>query len=178
MSCAMLAPALSPATYARLKSARSFGSGVRPDPLDHGMSVFVAGRDGVLERQPVLDGDDDGSGSGGEGVDVAVVHGGEGGLDAEAATVDVDEEGQFAVGIGGGEVDPGGGAILRRDGDVLGGDAGEGFVGGGNEVVAVVPLDAAGGVDAEEGREVVSEDDWGGVHLPAKLMEREKRIYD
>lgn len=117
---------------------RSVSVRVRRDPFQRRPAIVVAGRDRVLRREAVLDGDGHGVGPGGEGADVGVVLGTEGGFDAEGAAVDVEEEGEaparVVVGRGGGDENSGGDVGLGRDGDVFGSESGLGVVGGGDNV--------------------------------------------
>lgn len=126
-------------------------------PPKHGPGIIVGGGERVLGRAAVVDGDDGDVGSGDEGVEVVVVCGGGGALDAEAAAVEVDEQGEVGVGVevAGGEVETDGEASGVVDEEVFGGDAG-GVVGGGwQDFGAEDALDAAALVDADEGGEVL-----------------------
>lgn len=126
-------------------------------PAKHGPGIIVGGGERVLRCAAVVDGDNGDVGSGDEGVEVVVVCGGRGALDAEGAAMEVDEEGEVGVGVwvAGGEVETDGEAGGGVDEKVFGGDAGGGVGGGGNDFSAEEALDAAALVDAEEGREVL-----------------------
>eukprot|EP00268_Persea_americana_P035237 TRINITY_DN34795_c0_g2_i2.p2 TRINITY_DN34795_c0_g2~~TRINITY_DN34795_c0_g2_i2.p2 ORF type:complete len:205 (-),score=47.76 TRINITY_DN34795_c0_g2_i2:183-797(-) len=127
------------------------------DPLEGSPAVVVGGGEEVFWGAAVVDGDDENVGFGGEGVEEGVVGGGEGGLDAEAAAVEVDEDGEF-LGWGRwfGEVDAGGDGCGGGDEEVFGGDAGLWVgVGGGDCGGPVEALDAAVLVDAEERSEIM-----------------------
>ena len=69
--------------------------GVGDDPGEGVPGVSVGGGDGVLGGEAVLDGDDEGGGEAGEGVEDGV----EGGADAEAAALVVDEDGELGVAV-------------------------------------------------------------------------------
>lgn len=99
-----------------------------------------------------MDGEDDGVCLCGDGVEVAVVAGVEGGADAEGAAVDVDEEGEFVGRRGGvwGEVEASADAGLGVDGDVFGFDGSGGIGAGGSCFGAEEALDAAVFVETEE----------------------------
>lgn len=126
----------------------------------------------MLRRQAILDRNDDRFALGGEGINVWVVERGEGGLYRERAAVDVDQDGELDRRLGGfGEVEPDGEVFLRRDDDVLRNDAGLGVGRRGKEVVLLVAVDFAGGVDAEERREVVEYSSGFGIHFSANLSD-------
>nr|CAB3487844.1 unnamed protein product [Digitaria exilis] len=74
--------------------------GMGGDPAERPPRVLVRGGDGVLGREAVLDGDDDGTGARREGVEVPVDDGVEGAEEAEAATVEVDHDGEPAASTG------------------------------------------------------------------------------
>jgi hypothetical protein len=130
--------------------------GVSGDPRERLPRVRVGRRDGVLRREAVLDGDDEGVGERGEGVEVGVERGVEGRAEAEPAAVVVDEHGE--LGLGGGGVVEAGEVEARGDvgGDdaVVGGDAGGGVGGRGDELGAEVALHAVL-VDADAGHRLV-----------------------
>uniref|UniRef100_A0A8R7TMY0 Uncharacterized protein n=1 Tax=Triticum urartu TaxID=4572 RepID=A0A8R7TMY0_TRIUA len=134
------------------------GAGARgdlgKDPGERVPRVRVRGGDGVLGREAVLDGDDDGVGARGEGVEVGVVVGVEGGEEAEPAAVVVDEDGQPGVGrVQAWEVETRG--DVGGDGGVAGGDPGGGVGGGSDELGAHQVALHAAPVDAEAGHGLV-----------------------
>jgi hypothetical protein len=118
----------------RVPGAVAGGAEVRDDPGERFPGVGVGGGDGVLRGEAVLDGDDEDVGEGHEAVEVVVEDGVEGGADAEAAAVVVDEDGELGVpvvqareveargDVGGDDDVPGGhaGGVVRRGGDELG----------------------------------------------------------
>ncbi|CAL5081811.1 unnamed protein product [Urochloa decumbens] len=139
--------------------------GVGGHPAQRLPGVVVGGGERVLGREAVLDGDDDGAGPRGEGGEVPVEDEVEGGVEAEAAAVEVDEDRELVAGyntvVGSGlfgcrrEVEADG--DVGGDGKVLGGDARGGVHGGRDGVGAEVALHAAALVDADELRHL--EDD-------------------
>lgn len=102
----------------------------------------------------------------------------EGGGDAEATAVEVDEEGKLVAAGGGGrfrgEEQPGGYGGLGGDRDVLGGDATDGGVGGrGRDEVGVAePLDVAASVDSEEREKLLDYlSFFGWIHWTARVRD-------
>ncbi|CAL5026122.1 unnamed protein product [Urochloa decumbens] len=128
------------------------------DPDERPPRVLVRGGDGVLGREAVLDGDDDGPGARREGVEVPVDDAVEGAEEAEAAAVEVDKDGKPAAPTVLGsrrEVEADG--DVGRDGAVFGRNAGA-RVGGGREGVgAEVALDESALENTDEVRRL--EDD-------------------
>jgi hypothetical protein len=150
---------------------------VGDDPGERLPRVGVDRGDGVLGRETVLDGDDEGVGERGEAVEVGVEGGVEGGAEAEASAVVVDEYGQLLllggrVGVEAREVEARG--DVRGDGDVAGGDAGGGVGGGGDELRAEVALHPVL-VDADAGHGLVHDlvvgrgGGCGGGHRAAEI---------
>lgn len=71
------------------------------NPLESGPTVVVGGGERTLRGETILDGDGKDSGFGDEAVEVPVAEEGEGGFEAEAAAVEVDQDGEFfVIGIG------------------------------------------------------------------------------
>lgn len=64
---------------------------VGSDPLEGDPGVVVGGRKWVFQGELVLDRDGEDLGSGDEAAQIAVVEEGEGGFDAEAAAMEVDQ---------------------------------------------------------------------------------------
>ena len=91
-------PALSPPTAIRSGSTPS-SAGVLRDPDQGGVAVLEPGRERVLRRQAVVDGEHHRADLGGDPPAVGVVE--VEAADDEAAAVDVDERGQGAVVVGG-----------------------------------------------------------------------------
>ncbi|CAL5087973.1 unnamed protein product [Urochloa decumbens] len=167
------------------------GGGVGGHPAQRLPGVVVGGGERVLGREAVLDGDDDGAGPRGERGEVPVEDEVEGGVEAEAAAVEVDEDRELVAGYN--AVDSGlfgcrreveADGDLGGDGKVLGGDARGGVRGGRDGVGAEVALHAAALVDADELRHL--EDDlvvaragashgWVGTCGP-RMKARRKRL--
>lgn len=85
-----------------------------------------------------------------------MVGGGEGGLDDEAAAVEVDEEGEFLASVGVFRQEEAGGEIDGRcDFDVFGVDCGEWVQRRGDEAFAHESLDSATFVDSEKREKVI-----------------------
>ncbi|KAK1325227.1 hypothetical protein QJS10_CPA01g00211 [Acorus calamus] len=130
--------------------------GLGDGPVKHGPRVVVRRREGVFRGPPVIDGHDEDFGVGGELVEVVVVDGAGGGADAEAAAVEVDEEGELARrAVRVGEVKPSGDAGVLGDEGVSRGDSGGLIERRGDEVCAGEPFDGAVVVDEEEWGEVL-----------------------
>ncbi|GER29994.1 homeobox protein cut-like 1 [Striga asiatica] len=118
------------------------------DPPEGGPGVVVGRREGGLRGAAVVDGDEEDAGLPDEGVEHVVVDGVGGGGDAEGAAVEVDDEGEAAGEGAGGAVEAGPDAGIRREDDVLGGDAGGG--------VGVCRRSSLGAEEALDGAVVVS----------------------
>ncbi|KAK3130268.1 hypothetical protein QOZ80_6BG0491140 [Eleusine coracana subsp. coracana] len=135
------------------------GSGRRVggDPDERLPGVLVRGGDRVLRREAVVDGDDDCAGARGEGGEVPVEDEVEGGVQAEAAAVEVYEDRKLLLLAGvvviprpfgrRREVDADG--YVGGYGAVLGGDARSGVRGGWDGVRAEEALHAAALEDAD-----------------------------
>ncbi|BAT08487.1 Os09g0462301 [Oryza sativa Japonica Group] len=127
--------------------------GVRGHPLERRPRVVVERGDRALRREAVLHRNDDDASPRGEPVGVTVRRGVERRAEAEAASMEEDEDGEPApVAAGGGrrEVDPRRHAVPRDDDDVLRGDPGGGVRGRRREVDPQEALDAAALVHADE----------------------------
>ncbi|KAK3412407.1 hypothetical protein EUGRSUZ_I01164 [Eucalyptus grandis] len=88
--------------------------GVARDPPERGPRVLVAGRYGPSREEPVLNGNGDRPGLSRDGAGEVVVAMGEGGLHAEPAAVNVEEEGELPARVGdAGQEDPSGHGRVR-----------------------------------------------------------------
>lgn len=111
-------------------------AGLGREPLEGSPAVLVGGGKGVFGGKAVLDTDDEGMGLEGEEVHVSVLEGGEGRVEAEAAFVEVDDDGELLGREGGGEVgevEPSGDTGLVGDDDIFGSDTGFRVLGGGGD---------------------------------------------
>jgi hypothetical protein len=127
------------------------------DPAERPPRVLVRGGEGVLGREAVLHGDDDGPGARREGVEVPVDDGVEGAEEAETAAVEVDQDGEPASTIPGCRREVEADGDVGGDGVVFGRDAGAGVGGGREGVGAAVALDAPAPENADAVRDL--EDD-------------------
>ncbi|KAG2635486.1 hypothetical protein PVAP13_2NG358009 [Panicum virgatum] len=128
---------------------------VRDRPLERAERVLVAGRQRVLGREAVVDGDDEQAGPRGQGIEEALVHRRRRRLGDEAAAVEVDQHGELlAVGVGPGgrvrEVEANVEASVAVDDDILRRDAGAAVEAGRHGGGADQAVDAPVAVDAEE----------------------------